>query len=90
MTFVTVIQILAWLAFGAALGAVYFLILGRSVAALADGNDPRRAAVLLIARFGLAAAGFALAAAQGAMALLTALAGVLLARTVAIRRARGR
>jgi len=81
---------LAWLAGGSALGAAYFLLLGRSVGAISGAANRRGAAGYLMVRIGLAVAVFAAAAMQGAKALLFALTGFLIARAVAMARAQRR
>lgn len=75
-----------WLIAGLALGAWYFLLLGRMVATFQVGADWRNAVGYLALRLLIAATGFVFAAKQGALALLCALAGFLLARAIAIRR----
>ena len=85
MTWPAMIGLAAWLLGGIALGAVYMRLIARSVAAIGSAAAYRAAAGWLVLRLGLAAAVLALAAMQGAGPLLAALAGFLIARTVAIR-----
>ncbi|PWJ20251.1 ATP synthase subunit I [Jannaschia seohaensis] len=89
MTTDPLLALVPWLLGGIALGAVYMHLISRTVAAIARPVSNRAAAGWLLLRFGLAAAVLALGAMQGAGPLLAALAGFLLSRTVAIRRAVG-
>ncbi len=75
-----------WPLAGIALGAVYFLLLGRSVAVIGGMGDWRGAVGAFAVRIGLAAGVFALAAMQGVAPLLLTLIGFLVARTVVIAR----
>lgn len=78
-----------WLAAGIALGAVYLRLLARTVAAFTGaGGSGGAGAVWLLLRVALAAGAFWAAARHGALPLLSMLLGFLVARTVAIRRAR--
>jgi F1F0 ATPase subunit 2 len=88
MTTETLMQLAPWLLAGIALGAVHMHLITRTVAAIEPPAANRAAVVWLLLRFGVAAAVLALAAMRGAGPLLTVLAGFLLSRTVAIRRAR--
>jgi len=81
-------QALAWLAAGAAMGAAFLYLVARSVAAIRRPGARGAAAGFLVLRMALAVAVFTLAARQGALPLVSALAGFLVARTVAIRRMR--
>ena len=75
---------------GAALGALYFLMLREAARLLAAGGGALRAAPLHAARFAVAGTGFWLAAQNGAAALLATLAGFVLARVVVMRLTRER
>ena len=81
-------DIALWLAAGVALGTAYLWLLSRTVAALAGPGPKAPAAVWLVLRVALAAGAFWAAATQGAVPLLLMLPGFMIARTVAIRRAR--
>jgi hypothetical protein len=87
MTVDDLIGLVPWLFAGAALGAVYMHLIARTVAAIEPPAAYGAAAAWLILRVGLAATVLALAAQQGAGAVLAALLGFMLARTAAIRRA---
>lgn len=80
---------LLWLAAGAALGAFYFWMLGRSVAAFGQQGGRGRAIGFAVLRLAVAVAVMTAAALSGTAPLLLALLGFVAARTVAIRRARG-
>lgn len=88
MTTTLITNGLPWLASGLVLGAVYFFLLARSAAAIGDAGNWRSAARFLVLRVALAVAVFAMAAMQGAPALLFALTGFLVARAIAISRVR--
>ena len=88
MTMEALAQFAPWLVGGVALGAVYMHLIARSVAVIGPSAPARGAIALFILRFALAASVLTLAAMQGAGPLLAVLAGFLLARTVAIRRAK--
>ena len=77
-----------WLAAGIALGAVYLWLVARTVAAITGSGGKAPAALWLVLRMALAAGAFWAAATEGALPLLVMLLGFLIARTVAIRRAR--
>jgi hypothetical protein len=77
-----------WLVGGIALGALYMHLIARSVAAIGAPSGYRVAVGWLLVRFAAAAALLVVAALQGAGPVLAVLAGFLLARTFAIRRAR--
>lgn len=81
-------QFAFWLAAGIALGAIYLWLVGRTVAAITGSGRKTIAAAWLVLRMALAAGAFWAAATQGALAVLAMLLGFLIARTVAIRRAR--
>jgi hypothetical protein len=83
-------ETVAWLVAGAALGAVYLFLIGRTIAAMAPPAARVSAAAWLVLRLALAACLFWLAAQRGAAPLVLLLAGFLLARTVALRRIGGR
>jgi F1F0 ATPase subunit 2 len=75
-----------WLAAGMAIGAMHFLGLRWNVRMLTDGRSPLPALALQLGRF--AAIGIVLAViayAFGALPLLVATVGILLARSVIIR-----
>ena len=72
---------------GLALGALYFRILAGAVDGWLAGRGAGRQITLLLLRLGLAGGGFALLAQAGALPLLLALGGFLLARQLATRRA---
>jgi hypothetical protein len=86
MTLTLLSSNLVWLAAGLALGGAYFALLGRTVAAIEGAADWRGAALWLGVRVALAAGVLALAAMQGAVALIWTLLGFLAARAVAIWR----
>ncbi len=75
---------LFWLAAGVVLGTAYFFLVGRTVATIGGSGAWRSAVSSLVLRIGLAAGVFGIAATQGASALLLALIGFLIARTVAV------
>lgn len=79
---------LPWLLAGAVIGAAYFFLLARSVDAMSTASDWRKAAGYLVLRVAIAVCGFTLAAMQGTAPVLFTLVGLVLARTVAIRRVR--
>jgi F1F0 ATPase subunit 2 len=87
MTMPTLPEALGWILAGAALGAVYLYLVGRTVAALASPAARKAAVGYLVLRFALAVAAFWLAAQSGAAPLLMMFAGFLLARTALLRRA---
>jgi len=69
-----------FLAAGAALGAVYFAILAQTVRLHVAGASASRIVPLYALRIGAAVAAFWVIAPHGALALLLALAGFVLAR----------
>lgn len=81
-------QLALWLVAGIALGAVYLWLVARTVAAITGSGQRTTAALWLVLRMALAAVAFWAAASEGALPLLVMLLGFLIARTVAIRRAR--
>ena len=81
-------QFALWLAAGIALGAVYLWLVARTVAALTGSGGKAPAALWLVLRMALAVGAFWVAATEGALPVLVMLLGFLIARTVAIRRAR--
>lgn len=89
MTVAEALFLTGWALAGAGVGAAFFLALRRNVALYLGGRSRWRAAALHLARLGLAAGGFALAAAAGAGPLLAALAGFLAARVAVLRFAGG-
>lgn len=76
----------AWLSGGALIGAFHFLMLRRSVRMLALGRPPLLAMALQLGRFALLAGVLAAIASRfGALPLILAAAGILVARTAAVR-----
>ncbi len=76
----------AWLAAGAAIGALYFLALRWNVQIFATGRSVFLAVAIQFARFAAMAGLLTLVAMQfGALPLLAATAGILVARTVLVR-----
>jgi len=76
----------AWLGGGALIGTFHFVTLGWNVRVLTLGGAPLFAMALRLARFSLLAGVLAaLASRFGAMPLLLATAGILVARTAAAR-----
>ncbi len=71
---------------GAVLGAAWLHLIARSAAALASGGSPARAALLALLRLALVAVAFWIAALQGALPLVLALAGFAAARLLLLRR----
>jgi len=88
MTISEIAALVPWVLAGGAIGTVYFLLLGRSVSAFGAEVDWRKAAGFLVLRLGIAIAGFFWIAQAGALPLLTALAGLMFARSLVLRRAR--
>ncbi|WP_323780050.1 ATP synthase subunit I [Thalassovita sp.] len=74
---------------GLVLGFAYFSILRRTVDLLVTGDQPILGLALTLGRFVLLAAGLYIAVLAGAFALLAALAGVLCAKRIMLRRTRG-
>ncbi len=66
-------------------GLLYFRLLGRAVERWVAGDGAAVQLVLLVVRLGLAAIAFGLLVQAGALALLLALAGFLLARHLLLR-----
>jgi F1F0 ATPase subunit 2 len=78
--------VVAWLAAGAAVGALYFLTLRWNVRMFAAGRSPVLAVALQLARFAAIAGVLAVVAVHfGGLPLLVASAGILAARTVFLR-----
>ncbi|MCF8534392.1 MAG: ATP synthase subunit I [Reyranella sp.] len=76
----------AWLAAGAAIGALYFLALRWNVRFFATGRSVVLAVALQFARFAAMAGLLTIVALEfGALPLLAATAGVLMARTMFLR-----
>jgi F1F0 ATPase subunit 2 len=76
----------AWLAAGAAVGAVYFLTLHWNMRMFAAGRSPVLALALQLARFAAIGGVLAVIAVHfGALPLLVATTGILAARTVFLR-----
>ena len=76
----------AWLGGGALIGAFHFLTLRWNVTLLALGRAPLLAMALQLGRFALLAGVLTVIASRfGALPLLLATAGILAARTVAVR-----
>jgi F1F0 ATPase subunit 2 len=75
-----------WLVFGALIGAIYFLTLRWSVRLLTLGRSPLLALVVQLGRFGAMAAMLAAVTMRfGAVPLLAATIGILVARTAVVR-----
>jgi len=72
---------------GAIVGFVYFACLRRTVALFAGGGGWAGPAALTLVRVGAAVVVLGFAARLGAVALLAAFLGLLVARTIAMRRA---
>lgn len=88
--FVQMIEVLpaaaAWLAAGLAIGALHFATLHRNAAALAAGGSLAMPLLLHAGRLALTGGLlFAVVQLGGALPLLLATAGILIARTVAVR-----
>jgi hypothetical protein len=77
---------LAHLALGLLAGLVHFTLLRRNTALYLQAGGAARAVGLQVARLGLLAGLLVEAATQGAMPLLLAMLGVLIARPIALRR----
>jgi hypothetical protein len=75
----------AWAVAGLALGAGYFAGVRRTAELLSAGGDRVMPAALTLARFIATALCFAAAARYGALSLLSAFLGFLVARRVALR-----
>jgi N-ATPase, AtpR subunit len=75
---------------GALLGAAWLGFIERSVAALANGKSLARVVLFAFVRLGLAAVAFWVAALQGALPLLLALAGFATARLLLLARIKAR
>lgn len=73
---------------GLVLGFAYFRALRATVGLLVGGRHPLLGLALTLSRLAMLAAGFYLAVRVGGLALLAALAGVLCAKAVMLRRAR--
>ncbi len=79
-----------WLAAGVSIGVVYFLSLRWNVELLATGRSPLRAILLQLARFtGMAGILAVIALKFGALPLLVSFLGVVVSRTIVVRRQRG-
>ena len=72
---------------GIFLGFIYFACLRRTVARFAGGDGWAGPAVLTLVRLGAAVVALGFIARLGAVALLAAFLGFLIARTIALRRA---
>jgi F1F0 ATPase subunit 2 len=79
------IDVALFLAAGAALGALYFILVYRTARLHAAAAPLTPIVALYLVRLGLAAAAFWLIAQQGAIPLLLALAGFIAARMVVLR-----
>lgn len=87
MTLSLLLAGVGWLVLGALIGTLHMLTLGWNVRLFASGGPLARALVLQALRLGLVAAIMAAVAIhEGALPLLLAAVGILLARTVAVRR----
>jgi hypothetical protein len=73
---------------GLFIGYGYFRALRETANLIVGGSRPLRAIVLTLARISLLATGFFIAALAGGLALLAALAGVLCAKWIMLRRMR--
>jgi hypothetical protein len=71
---------------GLFIGYGYFRALRETANLIVGGGKPLRAIVLTLARISLLATGFFIAALAGGLALLAALAGVLCAKWIMVRR----
>ena len=76
----------AFAAFGIATGGLHFALLRRNIVIYLRGNGIWRAVAMQAARFSAVAGLFALAAMHGAMPLLSAAIGVLIARHFVVYR----
>ena len=77
-------------AVGAVAGGAFYASLWWNTRLFLAGGPPARAFAVQLLRLGLLGGVLALVATQGAAALLAAALGVLVARTVTLRRVRGR
>lgn len=71
---------------GLFIGWGYFRALRETANLIVKGGNPQRAIVLTLARISLLATGFFIAVLAGGLALLAALAGVLCAKWIMLRR----
>ncbi len=71
---------------GLFIGWGYFRALRETANLIVKGGNPQRAIVLTLARISLLASGFFIAVLAGGLALLAALAGVLFAKWIMLRR----
>lgn len=71
---------------GLFIGYGYFCALRETANLIVEGGKPLRAMVLTLARISLLATGFFIAVLAGGLALLAALAGVLCAKWIMLRR----
>lgn len=74
---------------GLLIGYGYFRALRETANLIVEGGKPLRAIVLTLARVSLLTTGFFIAVLAGGFALLAAFAGVLCAKWIMLRRARG-
>jgi NhaP-type Na+/H+ or K+/H+ antiporter len=77
-----------WIATGIALGSVYLFLIGRSVEAILGHGRWPTAALPLLLRIALSVAIFGMAARQGALPVLSVLAGFIASRSIGLRRIR--
>jgi len=84
----TLMPYLFWFAAGVAIGAIYLFLIGRSVEAIMEGGRWHSAALPLLLRIALAVAVFGMGAYQGALPVLSILAGFIAARSIGLRRIR--
>lgn len=73
---------------GLALGLVFFAALKRSTDSFATHDNSRAFMLAMLTRLGIAVTGFVLIAQAGALALVMAFAGFLIARTMALSNVR--
>ena len=85
MSVINPIEAVIWLALGMLLGAHYFFLLHRAVSLLASHATAIRIVLLSLIRFGVALTVFWVIALQGALPLLLALLGFVVARHLAQR-----
>lgn len=81
----TLLTGLLWFVAGAGLGAVYLLLIGRTVAAIANKGGAGAAAWPLLLRVALAVGAFAVASGEGALPVVSMLAGFMVARGFGLR-----
>lgn len=77
-----------WIVIGVGLGFVYLHLIGRSVEAIVESGRWQTGALPLLVRIALAVAVFGFVARQGALPVLSVLAGFIAARSIGLRRIR--